>query len=64
MMSVALLAWVSAETLTGDGVECVDGELTTTGSTYRGDLSETFSGIGCQSWDSQTPHPHTRTPEK
>nr|XP_054753197.1 plasminogen-like [Lytechinus pictus] len=33
------------------------------GTNYRGDLSVTLTGKTCQSWTSQTPHGHSRTPD-
>ncbi|XP_066278989.1 sortilin-related receptor-like [Branchiostoma lanceolatum] len=39
--------------------ECIVRE----GSAYRGNTSKTSTGRTCQSWDSQTPHQHDRTPE-
>uniref|UniRef100_A0A3Q3XDI1 Plasminogen n=1 Tax=Mola mola TaxID=94237 RepID=A0A3Q3XDI1_MOLML len=38
---------------------CATGE----GGSYRGTLAVTESGKTCQSWSSQTPHKHNRTPE-
>ncbi|XP_030828626.1 plasminogen-like [Strongylocentrotus purpuratus] len=32
------------------------------GTIYRGELAQTFSGKTCQSWNSQTPQGHSRTP--
>ncbi|XP_061473818.1 hepatocyte growth factor-like protein isoform X2 [Rhineura floridana] len=34
------------------------------GEDYRGTVNITTSGIPCQRWDSQTPHPHRFLPEK
>ncbi len=31
---------------------------------YRGDIAQTKSGIACQKWTEQSPHNHTRTPDK
>ena len=42
--------------------ECRE-EWDTTGYSYRGTQNRTKSGIVCQKWTSQTPFPHTRTPE-
>ncbi|XP_035682666.1 plasminogen-like [Branchiostoma floridae] len=39
--------------------ECYSGN----GADYRGSVNITRSGVACQRWDSQTPHPHSRTPE-
>ncbi|XP_078679074.1 uncharacterized protein LOC144914788 [Branchiostoma floridae x Branchiostoma belcheri] len=41
------------------GKNCVEG----IGETYRGNISHTQSNIVCQSWNSQVPHQHDRTPE-
>ncbi|XP_037100641.1 plasminogen isoform X2 [Syngnathus acus] len=38
---------------------CATGE----GSAYRGTIAATESGKTCQSWSSQTPHKHNRSPE-
>ncbi|KAK7907740.1 hypothetical protein WMY93_016352 [Mugilogobius chulae] len=38
---------------------CASGE----GTNYRGTIAVTESGKTCQSWSSQTPHKHSRTPE-
>ncbi|XP_049613820.1 plasminogen [Syngnathus scovelli] len=38
---------------------CATGE----GSAYRGTIAVTESGKTCQSWSSQTPHKHNRSPE-
>ena len=32
------------------------------GQSYRGNVAETLSGFTCQSWSSQCPHRHYRTP--
>ncbi|XP_078684409.1 apolipoprotein(a)-like isoform X2 [Branchiostoma floridae x Branchiostoma belcheri] len=42
-----------------DASECYDGN----GESYRGARNVTESGRACQRWDSQSPHPHSRTPE-
>lgn len=34
------------------------------GASYRGSSNTTISGIPCQAWSKQSPHEHTRTPEK
>lgn len=39
---------------------CSDGKQTD----YRGTKSTTRGGLTCQAWASQTPHKHTRTPDK
>lgn len=41
--------------------ECYD--LNNAGSSYRGPVAETETGVKCQDWSSQTPHQHTRTKE-
>uniref|UniRef100_A0A3P8SZL4 Kringle domain-containing protein n=1 Tax=Amphiprion percula TaxID=161767 RepID=A0A3P8SZL4_AMPPE len=38
---------------------CATGE----GAAYRGTIAVTESGKACQSWSTQTPHKHNRTPE-
>ncbi|KAI5615090.1 plasminogen precursor [Silurus asotus] len=38
---------------------CVTGD----GSSYRGNIAVTVSGKTCQSWSSQLPHKHSRTPD-
>uniref|UniRef100_A0A3B4B903 Kringle domain-containing protein n=1 Tax=Periophthalmus magnuspinnatus TaxID=409849 RepID=A0A3B4B903_9GOBI len=38
---------------------CASGE----GIAYRGTVAVTESGKTCQSWSSQTPHKHNRTPD-
>ena len=49
-----------------EGDECPDLTKCGTGkqADYRGNINTTASGKTCQRWDSQTPHSHTRTPEK
>ncbi|XP_019636845.1 PREDICTED: plasminogen-like [Branchiostoma belcheri] len=42
----------------GDTETCVVGD----GTSYRGTVSVTETGLTCQRWDSQTPHEHDRTP--
>uniref|UniRef100_A0A8C5GTW9 Plasminogen n=1 Tax=Gouania willdenowi TaxID=441366 RepID=A0A8C5GTW9_GOUWI len=39
-------------------LSCISGE----GSAYRGTLAVTETGKTCQSWSTQTPHKHNRTP--
>ncbi|XP_073483556.1 plasminogen-like [Aquarana catesbeiana] len=40
--------------------ECYEGN----GGDYRGTAYMTVSGKGCQAWNSQVPHAHSRTPDK
>ncbi len=39
----------------------LDCKTSVTGHEYSGGLSVTKSGLKCQSWSDQTPHPHTMT---
>ncbi|CAH2250846.1 plasminogen [Pelobates cultripes] len=41
------------------GEQCLSGK----GESYRGNIAVTVSGKTCQSWSSQAPHKHSRTPE-
>ncbi|XP_078658301.1 plasminogen-like [Branchiostoma floridae x Branchiostoma belcheri] len=43
----------------GYGRECQEGD----GTSYRGTVSETGSGLTCQAWGSQAPRPHRFRPE-
>ncbi|XP_041462739.1 plasminogen-like [Lytechinus variegatus] len=55
-----LLAFTAVVGLVSSLPACTDDP---NGSNYRGDLSVTLSGKTCQSWTSQTPHGHSRTPD-
>ena len=61
---IALARVSAAQTITADGVTCIDGELQGDGASYRGDLAVTVSGKTCQAWASNTPHVHNRKPER
>ncbi|XP_035699689.1 plasminogen-like [Branchiostoma floridae] len=41
------------------GCPCLEGD----GTSYRGSIAETSSGLTCQAWDSQEPHLHDYGPE-
>ncbi|XP_066298374.1 plasminogen-like isoform X2 [Branchiostoma lanceolatum] len=59
MSAVVFVVLVVCVGCAANGQDCVEGD----GSSYRGEVAVTSSGIPCQKWNSQVPHSHLFMPQ-